>query len=111
MILCADNDAACAALATGAARSLVVLVLVFVLRAIAARYAISIWPERVPTEVKSAGRPSREKEPPFPTELKGEIATIADLSFHVRSFLDASARGLNKADGRRGFRAARANVG
>ena len=54
-----DNEAACAAAATGVSRSKAALMLVFSLWAIAAQYDSALWTERVPTQVNPADIPSR----------------------------------------------------
>ena len=64
-ILFVDNEAACAALTAGTSRAPGALLLVYALRAIAAEHDIGLWTERVPTGVKPAGLPSRDKELSF----------------------------------------------
>ena len=74
--LSVGDEEACAALTTGAGKDKVAFMLVFAPWAIAARYDIWIWTERVPTKVKSVDLPSRIKKLPFPSELKEGLAAI-----------------------------------
>ena len=97
MILLAENEAACAALTNGAAKDRIALTLVYTPRAIAARYEVLIWAERVSTKVNPADLPLRSTEPSPQTEPKKGLATFGGLFFCARSLLDASARGVNRA--------------
>ena len=53
--------------------------LVCFLRAITAQRDILIWMERVRTVVNPADRSSRDRELPFPTEAKQEVAAFDEL--------------------------------
>ena len=76
-ILCGDNDAACAALAKGAANSRLALTLVH--STVAAGYDLAMWTGRAPSKRNPADLPSRGQEIPFATERRGELATLADM--------------------------------
>ena len=66
-ILFVNNEAACAALTTGASKAPGALLLVYALWAIAAERDIGLWMERVPAGVNPADRPSRGRALSFPT--------------------------------------------
>ena len=76
VILFVDNEAACAALANGAAKSQVALMLVFALSEMAAQRDISIWTERVPTQVNPPYLPPRNREISFRTGSRQEVAPV-----------------------------------
>ena len=60
-ILFADNEAACAALATGAAKVPGALLLAYALWDIAAEHDIGLWTERARAGANPAGLPSRDR--------------------------------------------------
>ena len=76
VILSVDNAAAFAALTKGAAKSKVVLSLVYTLWRIAAQYDVPIWPGRVATKVNPADLPPGDGKLSFPTEIKTDLVSL-----------------------------------
>ena len=74
-----DNEAACAALTTGAAKNPVALLLGYALWAVAAQRDVGLWAERVPTEVNPADPPARDRELSFETETVKGLASLRDI--------------------------------
>ena len=74
-----DDEAACAALTTGASNVPGALLLVYALWAIAAEHDIGLRTERVPAGVSPADLPSRGRELSFLTEPAKELASQSDI--------------------------------
>ena len=85
-----DNEAACAALATGAAMVRGAILVVYAPWAIAAQGDMGLRMERVPTEVYPANLPSRYRGPSFAPEPAKELAPPSGHFINVRFFAGAT---------------------
>ena len=78
-ILFACNEAACAAIARGAAKNKGALLFVYALWAIAARRDIGLWTARVLTEANAADPPPRDRDLLSETGPAKELAPLKDI--------------------------------
>ena len=74
-----SNEAACAALTTGASKVPGTLLLAYALWAIAAEHDVGLWTQRVPAGVNPADVPSRDRELSCPTAPVKELASLSDI--------------------------------
>ena len=75
-----DNEAACSALTTGAARNRCALLLVYTLWSVVAQFDLQIWIERAPSAQNPADLPSRNRSLSFYTEERQELPDISQMS-------------------------------
>ena len=80
IIIFVDNEAACAALTTGAAKNRCALLLVYTLWSVVAQFDLQIWIERVPSAQNPADLPSGNRQLSFPTEDRQELPTFGQMS-------------------------------
>ena len=79
VLLFVDIEAACSALTEDATKNKVALLAAYTPWAVAARYNVAVWVERVPTEVNQADSPPRNQKLSSETVAQKDLATIAQL--------------------------------
>ena len=79
IILFVDNEAACAALTSGAAKNRCALLLVYTLWSIVAQCDLKLWIERAPSAQNPADLPSRGRQLSFDTEAGQALPPVKEM--------------------------------
>ena len=79
LILLADGETACAALARGAAKNKLALMMVYTIWAVAARYDVATWTDWPPSKRNPAGLPLKGRQLPCTTASEREFLSRTEI--------------------------------